>query len=266
MIPRIEIHDKRIVSFIFGMKVDSSIYKQARAFNQYIQKEWKLYIIETNNSYHIVTVFFNRDVGGSAGLLKEIIEQWKSSPIDEESSSKRKLTIPVCYEEPFCLDIDRVTKISGLTRDEMIEMHSTVDYLVYLIGFLPGFPYLGGLKEELAIPRLHLPRKKVEGGSVGIGGEQTGIYPIELPGGWNIIGKTPICLYDANRTSPFLFQSGDWLAFNPISHTEFEIIKKHLDLNKEDVFEIIKIEQFTLRTESGENDETITSSNKKRYI
>ena len=244
MIPKIVIQDKRIVSFIFGTEIELSIFERVRAFNQYIHTKWKGYIVETNHSYHVVTVFFNRDVI-KGPILKEIIQQWEASSVNEAPYANRMVTIPVCYEEPYCLDMERVSEMSGLTPDEIITMHASVDYIVYLIGFLPGFPYLGGLKKQLATPRLHTPRKIVEEGSVGIGGVQTGIYPVDSPGGWNIIGKTPIGLYDSNRTSPFLLQPGDLLKFEPISHEEFKEIKKHLLINIEDVFEMIKIEAIS---------------------
>ena len=242
VIPKIEIHDKQIYSFIFGNEISLSIYKQVRAFDMYIQTRWKRYIVETNHSYHIITVFFNRDV--TEAMLEQIIERWKDYPIEEVPPSNRKVTIPVCYEEPFCLDMERVSELNRLTRNEIIDKHSGADYLVYLVGFLPGFPYLGGLKEELATPRLATPRKIVDAGSVGIGGAQTGIYPVNSPGGWNIIGKTPIQLYDVHRTIPFLLQPGDQLKFHPISHEEFVEKEQRLLSNKEAVFEMIQIEDI----------------------
>jgi inhibitor of KinA len=108
------------------------------------------------------------------------------------------------------------------------DLHSGMDYLVYMMGFLPGFPYLGGLPSKLITPRLDYPRNRVSAGSVGIAGEQTRIYPLESPGGWNIIGRTPIKLFDRGKDNPFLFEPGDYIRFVPINEKEYEEIAQEL--------------------------------------
>ena len=111
---------------------------------------------------------------------------------------------------------------ANLSTKEVIRIHSSTDYLIYMMGFLPGFPYLGGMEKCLETPRLETPRTKIPAGSVAIGGAQTGLYPVESPGGWNIIGRTPLKLFDLNRNLHFLYNSGDKIRFEPISRKEFE--------------------------------------------
>ena len=130
--------------------------------------------------------------------------------------------IPVFYGGSYGEDLKDVAAHAGLTEEEVIKLHSSVDYNIYMLGFLPGFPYLGGLDPKLFTPRLDNPRTKIPEGSVGIGGEQTGIYPLESPGGWRLIGRTPLKLYDPDREQPFLYQAGDYIRFVPITAEEYE--------------------------------------------
>ena len=132
------------------------------------------------------------------------------------------VTIPVCYGGIYGPDLQDVAAIHGMTADQVVAIHSTPAYHVYMIGFAPGFPYLGGLDERLHTPRLHEPRQKVPAGSVGIADRQTGIYPLESPGGWRLIGRTPLRLFDPTRNDPFLIRPGGSLRFLPITRDAFE--------------------------------------------
>lgn len=138
---------------------------------------------------------------------------------------KRVIKLPVCYE--MGLDLKRVSTHTKLSVDEVIKMHSGTDYLVYMIGFTPGFPYLGGMETSLETPRLEVPRIKIEAGSVGIGGLQTGVYPLDTPGGWNIIGKTPINLFDKEK-SKTLLSMGEYVRFVPIDKKTFDQIQSEV--------------------------------------
>ncbi len=149
------------------------------------------------------------------------IDGWRA---DDAVHSSWLIELPVCYEAPFGPDISRVAAVNQLTVDEVIARHSAVDYRVYMIGFMPGFPYLGGLDQRLATPRLTVPRQSVAAGSVGIAGRQTGVYPSVSPAGWQIIGRTPVKLYDAQRAEPILLRAGDYLRFYPIDGQQFEQI------------------------------------------
>jgi len=150
--------------------------------------------------------------------------QWSESNASESiemGTPPRIVTIPVCYGGEFGPDLEYVANEHGLTIEEVIMIHSSVDYLVHMIGFAPGFPYLGGLPEQIATPRRATPRLQVEAGTVGIGGSQTGIYPITTPGGWQCIGRTPICLFRPGMNPPSLLEAGNFVRFKPITMQEY---------------------------------------------
>jgi inhibitor of KinA len=123
------------------------------------------------------------------------------------------VVLPVVYDGP---DLDFVARHAGLSAEEVVRLHSEPVYLVHMIGFMPGFPYLGGLPPKLFCPRLDSPRRAVPAGSVGIGGEQTGVYPLESPGGWRLIGRTSTVLYDPSKEPGTLLKAGDRLRFQPV--------------------------------------------------
>lgn len=133
----------------------------------------------------------------------------------------RTVTIPVCYGGEFGSDLEYVASVHALTPDEVIAIHTAGEYLVHMLGFAPGFPYLGGLSARIATPRRATPRLRVEAGTVGIGGEQTGIYPLATPGGWQCIGRTPIALFRPDDNPPSLLTAGDRVRFTPISIQEY---------------------------------------------
>jgi KipI family sensor histidine kinase inhibitor len=142
---------------------------------------------------------------------------------------KRIYEIPVCYGGAYGPDLANIAKHAGLTEEEVIQIHSSRDYLIYMLGFLPGFCYLGGLDERIHTPRLANPRVKINAGSVGIGGSQTGIYPLDSPGGWQLMGMTPVKTYDPARETPILVEAGDYIRFVPIDEAEFQRIKELVD-------------------------------------
>ncbi len=156
------------------------------------------------------------------------------SELEERTQKKsvppsKIIEIQVCYGKAYGPDIENVARINHITIDEVIKIHSESEYLIYMVGFTPGFPFLGGLSEKLFTPRLETPRLKVPKGSVGIANNQAGVYPIESPGGWQLIGKTPLNLFDPNRSNPLLYQAGDKIKFKPITEREFEeILKKEI--------------------------------------
>jgi inhibitor of KinA len=134
----------------------------------------------------------------------------------------RLVRVPVCYDQLFGLDIHRFETEKNMSPEKLIEQHTAKIYRVFMIGFLPGFPYMGIVDPQIALPRLQKPRTRVPAGSVGIAGEQTGIYPVDSPGGWNIIGRTPLQLFNAEKESTVFFQPGDRVKFYPITKSEFE--------------------------------------------
>ena len=153
----------------------------------------------------------------------------KLRDVGEADLSIRKIVpIPVCYGGEFGPDLANVAQLAGLSEDEVIAIHTERDYLIDMLGFLPGFAYLGGLDERLHTPRLTVPRTRIEPGSVGIGGAQTGIYPLASPGGWQIIGRTPLKPYDPDREEPILYAAGEYLRFVPITPDEYTAIEAQL--------------------------------------
>jgi KipI family sensor histidine kinase inhibitor len=140
---------------------------------------------------------------------------------------RRRITIPVCYEGDLAPDLEAVAAATGLARDDVVRRHVASDHRVLMLGFAPGFPYIGGLDRKLDVPRRATPRQRVEAGSVAIANGQTAIYPFATPGGWNVIGRTPLALFDPARDPASLLQAGDRLAFTPINAIEFARLAVH---------------------------------------
>jgi len=138
---------------------------------------------------------------------------------------RRIISIPVCYEQPYAPDLQTVANYAGLSCEQVVELHSNCDYYIDMLGFLPGFAYLGGLNPRIHIPRLDTPRINIEPGSVAIGGSQTGVYPLASPGGWHIIGRTPVKLYDPTRAKPVPYSAGEYIRFVPITPEEYTAIE-----------------------------------------
>jgi len=155
--------------------------------------------------------------------IVRIIEEMVARPLEMRESERRCVDIPVCYDSEFGPDLESVAKQVGLSVEEVARAHSSAKYVVGFLGFSPGFAYLEGLPSHLAAPRLATPRRRVEAGSVGIAGEQTGVYPVSSPGGWQIIGRTPTRMFDPKAEPPSLLQLGDEVRFVRISRDEFEI-------------------------------------------
>ncbi|CAM3540959.1 5-oxoprolinase subunit PxpB [Marinicrinis lubricantis] len=162
----------------------------------------------------------------STWVMKWIDERFRSMHFHEGGSSSRLIEIPVCYGGTWGPDLEEAANGLRIGRQELIERHCGPTYTVQMIGFAPGFPYLQGLDPSLAVPRKSVPRKTVAAGSVGIGGGQTGIYPLELPGGWNVIGRTPLRLFMPEMNPPVLIQAGDQIRFVPIDEAQYWKLKQ----------------------------------------
>lgn len=143
-------------------------------------------------------------------------------PLTDPASAPREVRLPVCYEEPHAPDLGDVAAHAGLTRAQAVALHSGALYTVAFLGFAPGFPYLLGLPPRLALARLASPRPRVAAGSVAIGGPQAGIYPAPTPGGWRLVGRTPVTLFHPERAAPALLRPGDRVRFDPVDTAAFE--------------------------------------------
>ncbi len=157
--------------------------------------------------------------------IRERIQCLLKVDVKAGNRHKKVFEIPVCYGGEYGPDIANIAQHAGLTEEEVIRLHSSEDYLIYMLGFLPGFCYLGGLDERIHTPRLANPRLKINAGSVGIGGSQTGIYPLDSPGGWQLMGMTPVKTYDPGREVPILVEAGDYIRFIPIDEEEYKRIR-----------------------------------------
>lgn len=204
----------------FGKGIHLDIHRKVTALIRYLDQYPFPGMVEYVAAYANVTVYFNPAVLASEqaiSLLQNIVDKLRS----ESAAQSRIVEIPVCYGEQFGPDLEFVAEHNGLTSEEVIRIHSGGQYLVYMIGFAPGFPYLGGMSEKIATPRRQSPRPLIPAGTVGIAGIQTGMYPIPTPGGWQLIGRTPLALFRPHDNPPTLLQAGDIIQFRPISPAEY---------------------------------------------
>jgi len=202
----------------FGELIDDEINARVHAIARTIEKTGFNWLIETVPAYSSLLVIYD-PLKVSYAEVEAFIRPLLNAR--GESFKGRLVEVPVVYGGKYGPDIEFVAGYNGLTVDEVIEIHSRPVYRVYFLGFLPGFPYLGGLDGRIETPRLEKPRLKVPAGSVGIAGRQTGIYPLESPGGWRLIGRTPLRLFDPKKRSPTLLQPGDRVKFVPVGEEEF---------------------------------------------
>ncbi len=184
-------------------------------------------LIECIPSYNEVLVQYDAIKIGYKDFLSELKKITKPASYSNISTIKI-IEVPVSYGGDFGPDIENVAAHAQISVEEVIHYHSKPDYLVYMLGFTPGFCYLGGLNDKIATPRLKNPRTKIPQGSVGIANDQTGIYPIESPGGWQIIGRTPLLLFNPEQKPEFLFEAGNYLRFVPVNKEQYSQIEEEI--------------------------------------
>jgi inhibitor of KinA len=221
---------ERAITLQFGQHISEEIWQQVNHFNALINQQSFPGFISSVPAYTTLTLFYDAVVVSRSNLpgidCFEKISGWlnelKEVLTDDKLAESDIVTIPVYYGGGYGPDLDELARLHQLTTHEVINLHSKAVYKVYMIGFVPGFAYLGGMDAALATPRKAIPRKAVPAGSVGIAGEQTGIYPLQTPGGWQIIGRTPLALFDASRLQPSLLKAGDRIIFEPADSKYFK--------------------------------------------
>ncbi len=173
-------------------------------------------------AYNSLTLI-KKDIPVDFSEFSEQLKRWYGEKKLGPSRDRFLWRLPVCYDLDFGIDLEDVAEKMQLSITEIIELHTKAEYIVYGIGFLPGFMYLGGLPASLEVPRKKIPRLKVERGAVGIAARQTGIYPQESPGGWNIIGNCPVPIFDVTKTPPCFVNVGDRIQFYAISRASYQL-------------------------------------------
>jgi inhibitor of KinA len=212
----------------FGNVIDETINIEVLKRFNYILQHPLPGIIEAVPAYSSLTLYYDvvalhRSIPKDHPVfdwMKSQAEQLLSISLPTEPTAQRTIRIPVCYDELFAPDIAMLAAKKQLNIDEVVQLHTSKSYRVYMLGFLPGFSYMGLVDERIAMARKSQP-KQVAAGSVGIAGRQTGLYPLASPGGWQIIGRTPLRLFDAGREDPVMLRAGDMVEFYSISKDEF---------------------------------------------
>jgi inhibitor of KinA len=204
----------------FGETLDEATHAQVRALDTALTARPFAGMREIVPAFAAVTVFYDPLLLGESEA-RQYIEAAISDMKPVPPEAGRTVEVPVLYGGEHGPDLPAVAERNGLAPEEVIEIHSSGDYLIYMIGFAPGFPYLGGMSERIAAPRRDTPRLKVPAGSVGIAGAQTGIYSVDSPGGWQVIGRTPLRLFTPERDPPSLLRAGDRVRFQPVTPEEY---------------------------------------------
>lgn len=209
----------------FGQSIDPEINDQVRTLHEDLQANPLLGVVETVPTYRSLVVYYRPDLIGWEGIHRALCQRLQGMAHTSPAPGGT-VEIPVLYGGGEGPDLPFVAQHAGLEEEDVIRIHSQGIYRVYMLGFSPGFPYLGGMDSRIAAPRLETPRLQIPAGSVGIAGEQTGVYPLASPGGWRLIGRTPLRLYDPQRPHPILLRAGCSLRFRPVTREEFDQIAR----------------------------------------
>lgn len=216
-----------------GQGIDIAIHEKVKSFSTLLTNNPFKGLIEFVPAYNNITVYYNpyevHMANPNSLLAYENVSRQIEHLVQQitigNKQDTRIVEIPVCYGGEFGPDLEHVANFNNMSTEEVIRIHSESDCLVYMLGFAPGFPFMGGMDERIATPRKETPRLSIPIGSVGIAGKQTGIYPLETPGGWQLIGRTPLDLFLPHMSPPTLLQAGDKIQFVPISSNEYNELK-----------------------------------------
>lgn len=221
------------VTLALGKGISVAINEQVMRLYWYLVAQETEAVLDIIPAYNSLTVVYDallliRKYPGRSpyGIIQSWLQQSVAAMDHVQEQPARKIEIPVCYDRTLAPDMEAVAALHQLSAAEVIRLHTATVYRVYMIGFLPGFAYMGSVHEQLITARKTTPRTRVPAGSVGIAGEQTGIYPLDSPGGWQLIGQTPLQLFDVQQANPCLLQPGDEVRFYPISLAEFQKLKR----------------------------------------
>ena len=216
------------LSVEFGNAINEAINHDIRAYKIALEKADIPGIVETVPTYRSLMVHYDPSVI-RYGELRKKLETLLGEMDEIVIPPSPVLEIPVLYGGEMGPDLPFVAENAGMSEEEVITIHSGTEYLIYMLGFTPGFTYLGGMSEKIAAPRLKQPRVKIPAGSVGIAGTQTGVYPIDSPGGWQLIGRTPVKMYDPDREVPILPEAGQYIKFFPVTQEEYDAILREVE-------------------------------------
>lgn len=235
LLPEIKLFGEQAVLLEWNKEISLSIQNQVMLYKHYIDTVFKQHIIETVPAFYSLAIYLKKETE-----IQSFIAGLKGITVISDINRKphKILHIPVCYDKEFGLDLTEMTQHLKLTTEEIVKRHCSKTYQVYFLGFLPGFPYLGGLDPRISVERKTSPRTFVKAGSVGIAGQQTGVYTQDSPGGWNIIGRSPLRFFDVTKMEPCLILPGDEVRFYSISRKQFDTISYE-----------VAAQTFNLRTE-----------------
>ena len=209
----------------FGQQITLGAHERVRKLLRLLESEPLAGIRNLHPAYCSVLVKFD-PLKWRHEQLEEILTQYLGRLEDVTLPASRQVEIPVCYGAEYGPDLIDVSEMHGMTPAQVIELHSSTTYVVYFLGFVPGFAYLGELPQALVTPRLATPRRRVPPGSVGIAGRQTGVYPVATPGGWRLLGRTPIAMFRPDQEGFSLLSIGDRVRFTPISQEQFAALER----------------------------------------
>ena len=213
------------ISIDFGQVIDPKINRHIRQTIERIQELKLDRITELVPTYCALLIQYDAMLYSYSDICNLMEPLLEPSATDDANERVTVIEIPTVYGGEFGPDLGFVASHNNLSEDEVVSIHSGTDYLVYMLGFIPGFTYLGGMDPRIATPRLSSPRTLIPAGSVGIAGEQTGTYPSDSPGGWQIIGRTPVTMYDMSKEQAALLSAGDYVRYVPIDEVEYNRIK-----------------------------------------
>lgn len=211
----------------FGREISEDINARVHALDSAVRGKHIIGVTETVPTFRSLTVFYDPSVLSGERLKRKLLKLCKGLSVSA-AAGKKIIEIPVLYGGEYGEDLKDVAAHANLSEESVIKIHTGTDYRIFMLGFLPGFVYLGGMDKRIACPRLPTPRTKIHAGAVGIGGEQTGIYPLQSPGGWRLIGTTPVRPYDNSRTPPVLFSAGEYIRFVSVSKEEYCEIERQV--------------------------------------